>query len=631
MKMKKILTQDQSLFLKHQALNLRIDSIRSTTQSGSGHPTSCMSVADIVSVIFFNFLRYDTKNPANPNNDRFILSKGHAIPVVYAAWKLAGVITDKQFMSLRKFDSIFEGHPTPRFAFNEAATGSLGQGLSVGLGMALNAKMDKLDYTTYVLMGDGEMAEGSVWESVELAAHYKVDNLVGIVDCNNFGQSGQTMHDHNIKHIVAKFKTFGWNTIAVDGHDVKQVFNAVNKAHQTKNKPTMIVAKTYKGYGVADIENKPCWHGKPLSSEEAENFIQKMKLRFKKEAAYKPKTEYEISAPANVKKQVIGKPVSIDLNKDKNKSLFMSDKKMSTRKAYGYALAALGKASKQIVALDGDVKNSTFSDFFEKEFPDRFVECFIAEQNMVGVATGLQARGKIAFASTFGAFLARAFDQIRMAAIGKNALRLCGSHCGVSIGQDGPSQMALEDIAMFNSVPNSVILYPSDAVSAYRLLELSANYNDGISYLRTTRADSPILYNFDEKFKVGGCKVLRQSKKDSCCIIAAGITLHESLKAYDLLKKEGVAVSVIDLYSVKPLDVDTILKTARSSGSRIVTVEDHYLNGGIGQIVASALVNFGIHVQMLGPDHVSRSGMPGELLRDAGIDAKSIVNVILRK
>lgn len=628
--MAKTLTADQILFLKHQALNLRINSIRATTQSGSGHPTSCLSAADIVSVIFFNFMRYDTKNPSNPNNDRFILSKGHAVPLVYAAWELAGVISDKALLSLRQFDSVFEGHPTPRFPFNEAATGSLGQGLSVGLGMALNAKMDKLDYNTYVLMGDGEIAEGSIWEAVDLAEHYKVDNLVGIIDCNDLGQSGQTIDAYDVNKIVGKFKSFGWNAISVDGHDVKKLCAAVESAHKTTKKPTMIIAKTIKGYGVDNIAGKLGWHGKPLTHEESEKTINQLKTKFKKEANYKPGRVYAIPVPKVVKLAKKLKPISINLNKDSNKNLFDAGKKISTRKAYGFALAALGKACPQVVAIDGDVKNSTFSEIFEKSFSKRFIECFIAEQNMVGVATGLQSRGKIACVATFGAFFTRAFDQIRMAGVGKTALRLCGSHCGVSIGQDGPSQMALEDIAMISTVPGSIILYPSDGVSAYKLLEISANYDSGISYLRTTRADTPIIYDMNEKFELGGCKVLRKSAKDCCCIVAAGITLHEALKAYELLKKDGLFVSVIDLYSIKPLDVDTILKVAKKSGSRVVTVEDHYLNGGIGQIVASLLVNSEIKVNMLGLDHISRSGMPEELLRDAGIDAYGIVKAVRR-
>ncbi|KKQ33017.1 MAG: Transketolase domain protein [candidate division TM6 bacterium GW2011_GWF2_37_49] len=626
--MKNTLNKEKVQFLKHQALNLRVDSIRATTKSRSGHPTSCMSAADIVSVIFFNFLRYDTKNPSNPANDRFILSKGHAIPVVYAAWKNAGVITNEQMMSLREFNSVFEGHPTPRFAFNEAATGSLGQGLSIGLGMALNAKLDKLDYKTYVLLGDGEIAEGSVWEAAELAAYNKADNLIGFVDCNGLGQSGQTMLDQDIKKIAAKFKAFGWNSLTVNGHDVKQIFNAIQKAHKSKNKPTMIIAKTQKGYGITDIEGKQSWHGKPLSADESEKLIQKMLVRFKKDVGFKSKTKYIIPAPDKSKAQVVQAHVSIDLAKDPNKALFADDKKLSTRKAYGYALAAIGKSCKNAIALDGDVKNSTFSDMFAKDYPERFIECFIAEQNMIGVATGLQARGKIALVSTFGAFLTRAFDQIRMAGVGKHALRLCGSHCGVSIGQDGPSQMALEDIAMISTIPDSVILYPSDGVSAYKLIELSANYNKGISYVRTTRADTPMLYDINEKFAIGGCKVLRQSQKDRCCIVAAGITLHEALKAYEILKKEGFLVSVIDLYSIKPLDAQTILKTAKKSDNRVITVEDHYINGGIGSMIASSLINSDVRVQMLGLDHISRSGSPQELLSDAGIDAASIVKVI---
>lgn len=626
--MKNALNKEKIQFLKHQALNLRIDSIRATTQSGSGHPTSCLSAADIVATVFFHFLRYDTKNSANPANDRFILSKGHAIPLIYAAWKNAEVITHEQMMSLRQYQSIFEGHPTPKFAFNEAATGSLGQGLSIGLGMALNAKLDKLDYKTYVLLGDGEIAEGSVWEAAELAAHHKVDNLIGFVDCNGLGQAGQTMHDRDIRNLVAKFKAFGWNTLSINGHDVKQIFTAIQKAYKSKNKPTMVIAQTQKGYGIADIEGKQSWHGKPLSQDESEKLIQKMQARFKKDADFKPKTKYIIPVPEKIKTNNALSTVYIDLANDPNKSIFASDKKISTRKAYGYALAAIGKVCSQAVALDGDVKNSTFTDIFEKEVPERFFECFIAEQNMIGVATGLQSRGKIPFAATFGAFLTRAFDQIRMAGIGKNALRLCGSHCGVSIGQDGPSQMALEDIAMMSVIPDSIILYPGDGVSAYKLLELSANYNKGISYLRTTRADTPIIYDINEKFEIGGCKVLRENSKDTCCIIAAGITLHEALKAYEMLKKDGIYVSVIDLYSVRPLDMQTILKVAKKSGNRVITVEDHYINGGIGSMVARGLINTSIRVQILALEHISRSGTPQELLSDAGIDAASIAKVV---
>ncbi len=651
------------LYLKHQALNLRIDSIRATTQSKSGHPTSCLSIADIVATIFFNFLRYDLKNPKHPNNDRVILSKGHAIPVIYAAWKQFGVISDEELMSLRKFTSPLEGHPTPTFAYNEAATGSLGQGLSIGLGMALAARLDKLDFTTYVLMGDGEIAEGSIWEAAELAAFYKVDNLIGFVDCNRLGQSGPTLHEHQVQNYVNKFQAFGWKTLSIDGHDISQIVDAINVAKSTKNQPTMIIAKTVKGYGLEGIENEANWHGKPLTQEAAEKAISQLKMTFNRllpkpgASVYaKATTDGSTSSPRarllnpahpecfaklaeqNVSKDCPACPpgvatssgawVPADLLQDPNKKYFEKNALLSTRKAYGYALQSLGQDNPDIVALDADVSNSTFSDIFAKTFPERFIQCFIAEQNMIGVCAGLQSRGKIPFAATFAAFLTRAFDQLRMAGIGRNALRVCGSHCGVSIGQDGPSQMGLEDIAMFNTIPNSIILYPSDAVCTYKLMNLCATYNDGISYLRTTRADTPVIYDLDEKFEIGKCKVLRQSEKDVCCLVAAGITLHEALKAYEQLKSQGISVAVIDLYSVKPMDIQTILKVAQKSGNKIISVEDHYINGGIGQMLAAQIINSGIKQKMLGVTKISRSGTPQELMHDAGIDADSIIRAV---
>ncbi|MFH1254365.1 MAG: transketolase [bacterium] len=622
-----MLNKEQILYLKHQALNLRIDSIRATVQSKSGHPTSCLSIADIVSTIFFNFLRYDLKNPKQHNNDRVILSKGHAIPVIYAAWKQLGVISDEELLTLRKFTSQLEGHPTPRFAYNEAATGSLGQGLSVGLGMALAARMDKLDYTTYVLMGDGEIAEGSIWEASELAAFYHVDNLIGFVDCNRLGQTGPTLYEHQIQNYVNKFQAFGWKTLSIDGHDISQIVDAINIAKSTKKQPTMIIAKTFKGHGLEGIEDELNWHGKPLSQELAEKAILQLKIRFKEESEFKPSMKYSPAMPTDIKtKKTIF--VQADLSEDINKKYFEKNALLSTRKAYGYALQTLGGNNTEIVALDADVSNSTFSDFFAKKFPERFIQCFIAEQNMISVSTGLQTRGKIPFAVTFAAFLTRAFDQLRMAGIGRNALRICGSHCGVSIGQDGPSQMGLEDIAMFNTIPNSIILYPSDAVCTYKLMNLCAAYNDGISYLRTTRADTQIIYDMDEKFEIGKCKVLRQNNNDTCCIVAAGITLHEALNAYELLKAEGIFVSVIDLYSVKPMDIETILKVAKSSNNKIITVEDHYINGGIGQMLAAQIINSGIKQKMLGVTKISRSGTPEELMHDAGIEAHHIIKTV---
>jgi transketolase len=631
-----MLTEEKILELKHYALNLRIDSVRATTASGSGHPTSCLSSADIVSTIFFNFLRYDTKNPQNPTNDRFILSKGHAAPVLYAAWKQLGVISDEELMTLRSYTSRLEGHPTPRFEYNEAATGSLGQGLSVGLGIALAAKMDKLNYKTYVLMGDGEIAEGSIWEACELASHYKIDNLIGIVDCNRLGQTGATMLEHQVQTYAKRFQAFGWNTLSVDGHDIPQIINAINIAHQTKNQPTMIIAKTIKGYGLEGIANESGWHGKPLKEETLNDALLNLKKRFKEADEFKPKTTYVPEKPANLAPTCHPEFISgsmnrfspSDLTKSKNRHLFETYGKLSTRKAYGYALADIGRGNQHVVALDGDVSNSTFSEFFAKEFPEKFIQCFIAEQNMIGVATGLQSRDKIPFASTFAAFLTRAFDQIRMAGIGKNPLRICGSHCGVSIGQDGPSQMGLEDIAMFNAVPNSIILYPSDAVSTYKLLNKCAEYSEGISYLRTTRSDTPIIYGLDEQFEAGGCKILKQSENDIYCIVAAGITLHEALKAHDLLQQEGLNVAVIDLYSIKPMDTETIIKVAKSSNNKIISVEDHYINGGFGQILASKIINTGIKQKILGVTKLPRSGSPEDLMKNEKIDSESIVKTV---
>lgn len=613
-------------FLKNIALNLRINSILATTASKSGHPTSCMSAADLVSCVFFDFLKYDLQNPKNPNNDRFILSKGHAIPVIYSAWKELGIITEKELLDLRKFDSVLEGHPTPRFKYNEAATGSLGQGLAIGVGMAINAKHDNLDYTTYVMMGDGEIAEGSIWEAAELASHYKLDNLIGIVDCNRLGQSGESLYGHKVEKFAKQFESFGFKTFVIDGHNIDEILKALNDAHQVKNQPTVILAKTLKGDGLESIQNKNGYHGKPFNKQDAKAAIEELKNKFNFDPNFK--SSYIPPKPTETNINLNTEKISLDLEKDENTQLFDKDQKIATRKAFGYALKSLGDKSKNVFALDADVKNSTFTEIFEKAHPNRFVQSFIAEQSMVGIATGLQARGKIPFAATFGAFFTRAHDQIRMAGIGRNSLRLCGSHCGVSIGEDGPSQMALEDIAMMSSIPNSIVLYPSDGVSAYKLTELMANYNDGISYLRTSRPSTEMLYEKNENFEIGGCKVLKQSENDKVCIIAAGITLHESLKAYEELKKQNIFVSVIDLYSVKPLDKKTIIEIAKKSGNKIITVEDHYLWGGLGQMVASEVVDENINVEILAVKEISRSGTEDELLKFAGIDCESIVSKV---
>ncbi len=617
------ISKDKITFLENVALNLRINSILATTASKSGHPTSCMSAADLISCIFFDFLKFDISNPKKINNDRFILSKGHAIPVVYAAWKEFGVIKEKQLLELRKFDSLLEGHPTPRFEYNEAATGSLGQGLAIGVGMAINAKYEKLDYTTYVMMGDGEISEGSVWEAAELASHYKLDNLIGIVDCNRLGQAGESLYGHKVEKFAKQFEAFGFKVFIIDGHNIKEIISSLHMAHEISNQPSVIIAKTLKGKGIEKIQNKIGYHGNPFSDQDALIAIDELKKKFNYNLEFKCNYNPQLPTSTNIK--IDPEQIVLDLSKDSNSNLFDNDQIIATRKAFGYALKSLGDKSENIFAIDADVKNSTFTDIFEKDYPTRFVQSFIAEQSMIGISTGLEQRGKIPFASTFGAFFSRAHDQIRMAGIGRNALRLCGSHCGVSIGEDGPSQMALEDIAMMSSIPNSIVLYPSDGISAYKLTEIMANYHDGVSYLRTSRPSTAMLYDKNEKFEIGGCKVLKQSEQDQACIIAAGITLHEGLKAYEKLKKQNIFVSVIDLYSVKPLDKKTIIEVAKKSGNKIITVEDHYIWGGIGQSIASVVVNDSISVEILAVKNISRSGEKDELLRYAEIDSETIV------
>jgi transketolase len=624
-------THDKKAFLGHKALQIRIDSVRATTASKSGHPTTCLSAADVMAVLFFQFFNHDYKNPKAPNNDRFILSKGHGVPVFYATLKSLGIITDEKLMSLRKFDSVLEGHPTPRFIHNEAATGSLGQGLSIGVGMALNAKHEKLSYKTYVMMGDGEIAEGSIWEAVGLASYYKLNNLISIVDLNRLAQSGESLDDHNAQQVAKKFEAFGWHSVVIEnGHDLSQIVSAFEKAVTISDKPTVLVSKTFKGYGLDDVENQNGFHGKPFKLDELDEIINTLKNRFK-DAVGEPSDTFHLNTPEQPTNYTNGKDedIRLKLSRDKNVASFEKGQALAPRKAFGYALAALGKVNKTVFALDADVQNSTFTNIFAKDFPDRFVQCFIAEQNMIGVAAGLEARGKIPFAATFACFLTRAHDQIRMAGIGRNALRLCGSHAGVSIGEDGPSQMGLEDIGMMRSIPHSIVLYPSDGVSAYKGVELMANYHKGLSYMRTTRAATPNVYDIDKEFAVGKSIVLKQSNQDMACLVGAGITLHEALKAHEMLKAQGVHVSVIDLFSVKPLDTATIRQVASKSHNRIVTIEDHYQQGGFGEAICTALVNDNISVQTLAVRDISRSGTPQELLVDAGIDANSIVSAVL--
>lgn len=614
---------DIKSFLEHKAYAMRINSLLMTTRAGSGHPTSALSAADLVSALFFYAMHYDPKMPNNPDNDRFILSKGHASPIFYAAWKEAGVLTQDQLMTYREFDSVLEGHPTLRFDRTEAATGSLGMGLSIGAGMALSAKMDHREFFTYVLMGDSEVAEGSVWEAAELSAYNKLNNLIALLDCNRLGQSTETMHGAHAQRYADKFEAFGWKAIVIDGHDMIEVMGALDKARQSQDCPTVIIAKTLKGYGIDNVEDKSGFHGKAFSAKELETILPQMKQRFNAAAFFDQSSfVWQSTIPNNSKS--ISKCDTIELTVAHYK---MGDE-VATRKAYGTALRSAGAACVNVVALDAEVKNSTFADIFEEKFPERFVQCFIAEQNMVSMGVGFNRRGKLPFISTFAAFFSRAHDQIRMAAISSSALRLCGSHAGVSIGQDGASQMALEDIAMMRTVPNCVVLYPSDAMSTHKLVEVMANYNDGISYLRTTRATTPVIYDVNESFAVGGCKIVRQEQGDKVCIIGAGITLHEALKAHYLLGLEGIGVTVIDLYCIKPIDAQTIIKAANAAGDIVITVEDHYLEGGLGQAIGYELRNTAIIIECLSVTQLPRSGTPEELLAWAGIDAKSIVKKV---
>ena len=600
--------------LKGIANQLRIHSITSTTAAGSGHPTSCCSAADVVATLFFGHMRYDAKNPHYHNNDRFILSKGHAAPLLYAAWAETGLFPASELLKLRQFGSDFEGHPTPRLPFVDVATGSLGQGLSVGAGMALAARLDHLNYNTYVLLGDGEIAEGSVWEAASFAGVYKLNNLIAIVDDNRLGQSQATAFGHDIGVYRKRFEAFGWRVEDIDGHDIEEILEVLSGVG-LNDQPLCILAKTYKGAGVSFLQDKDGWHGKPLSQEEAAKAVAEL------QPSSKSGIGVPIPAPAQLPAPNNAAPAGYPPINYKPGDL------VATREAYGTALARIGETDQRIVALDGDTKNSTYADKFFKKFPDRSIECFIAEQNMVGVATGFGARGKVPFASTFACFFTRAYDQIRVAGISQANLKLAGSHVGVSIGEDGPSQMALEDIAMMRAVVGSVVLYPSDAVSTEKLLEQMAQ-KKGICFLRTSRPQTPVIYGNDEKFPVGGAKVLRQNTGDKATVVAAGVTLHEALKAADTLKAEGIGITVIDAYSIKPLGKKEILAAAQKTKNTIITVEEHYSEGGLGDAVAGELSADGIKVHKLAVTGVPRSGKAEELLAHFGIDAAAIVKKV---
>jgi len=614
------MTPPSNTVLHNLATQLRIDSVRSTTEAGSGHPTTCLSAADILAVLFFDELRFDPKDPQHPEADRFVLSKGHAAPILYAAWAAAGAFPREEVMQLRKMTSDLEGHPTPRLPFVDVATGSLGQGLAAGVGIAFNARRIGSDYRTYVLLGDGETAEGSVWEAAQVAAHHQLDNLCAITDVNAFGQSRGTQWAHDVDAFAARYRAFGWHAITVDGHDIAQLRDAFGEARGMTGRPTMIVARTLKGKGVALFEDKDNWHGKPLKKgAEADSAVAEL------EAQYVPTSDL---AP------VIKKPASRrsegplpDFVAQMPKPAYALGDLVATREAYGTALAALGGLDRRIVALDADVKNSTFSDRFEKLHPERFYQTFIAEQAMIGAAMGLASRGAIAFPSSFACFLERGADFIRMAGISMLNIKLCGSHAGVSIGEDGPSQMALEDLSMARGVPNCTVLYPSDAVCAERLVAVAAATH-GPVYIRSSRPKTPVIYGTDETFPVGGSKTIRQSTDDVATVVAAGVTLFEALKAYDLLATAGIAIRVIDAYSIQPIDRTALVAAGQATGGRIITVEDHYAAGGLGDAVSEAVWDQGFTVQRLAVREIPRSGGPEELLEHYGISAAAIVKAV---
>jgi len=590
--------------------------LESTTSAGSGHPTSSLSAVELMTCLMFNgYFRYDANNPQYENNDRIIFSKGHASPLLYALWAVAGKVSEKELLSLRHFGSRLEGHPSLDFPYAEAPTGSLGQGLSIGVGKALNAKyLDKLPYRVFVLLGDSEMSEGSVWEAVQIAAHYKLDNLIGIIDVNRLGQRGETMWGHNVSRFERVLAAFGWHTIVVDGHRIEEVCLAYEKALRLKGKPVMIIAKTIKGKGVSFLEDKEGWHGKVLNKDEFIRALVELGGIDKSVVGHIRVPEKKKPKQARARKV---KPI-----------LYKRGDMVATRKAYGTSLGEIFFRYPDIVCLDAEVSNSTYAKDFAKCYPERFFEMFIAEQNMVGTALGLSLRGKIPFVSTFAAFLARAHDQIRMSEYARANIKFVGSHAGVSIGQDGPSQMGLGDIAMFRSILGSVVLYPCDAVSMRALVERAAQHK-GIAYLRTTRMDTPVLYTKQDAFHVGGSKILKESSKDKATIIAAGITVHEALGAYEALKAEGIIVRVIDAYSIKPLDVPTIVRAAKETKA-LITVEDHFLEGGLGDAIDSALSDMHAFANMhrLAVTKIPESGAPRMLLDYEGISKQSIINAV---
>jgi transketolase len=591
---------------------LRVDSVRAAAVTSSGHPTSSMSAADLMAVLIDKYLRYDFGNPENPANDRLIFSKGHASPLLYAVYCAAGAISEEELLTFRELGSRLEGHPTPVLPWVDVATGSLGQGLPIAVGVAIaGKKLDRIPYRVWCLCGDSEMAEGSMSEAFEHAAFMGLDNLTAIIDVNRLGQRGETMHGWDLDAYANRARAFGWHAIEIDGHDPAAIDRAYEEATRTRGRPAAIVARTIKGKGVSSVEDKPGWHGKALDDPD-ESIEQLGGIRNLTVSVAKPET----ATPHRFETGALELP-HYDVGEE-----------VATRKAYGEALTAVGRADGLVVALDGEVSNSTFAEIFAGALPERYFEMYIAEQQMAAAAIGLQVRGWKPFASTFAAFWTRAYDFIRMGAISRANIRLCGSHAGVSIGEDGPSQMALEDLAAFRAVHGSTVLYPSDGNSTAKLVAEMAD-RDGIVFLRTTRAATPVIYSAEEEFPVGGSKVVRDG--DDVTIVGAGITLHEALKAADALAEEGVSARVIDLYSVKPIDAET-LRAAAEATSAIVTVEDHWPEGGIGEAVLSVFADDEEppRIVQLAVRDMPGSGKPAELLAAAGIDAEHIA-AALRK
>jgi transketolase len=600
------------------AQRLRIDSIRAAASANSGHPTSSMSAADLMAVLMARHLHYDYDEPTNPNNDHLIFSKGHASPLVYSMFLAADAITDEDLLSFRKFGSKFEGHPTPVLPWVDVATGSLGQGLPIAAGIALCARdLDRLPYRVWALCGDSEMAEGSIWEAVDHAGKAGLDNLVAIIDVNRLGQRGETMHGWDLSSYTRRAEASGWAAIEVDGHDVAQIDRAYTEAVSTKGRPTMIVARTIKGYGATETANVEGKHGQPLKDPD----------KAIEELGNVPHVHVDVAKPDGT-----GTPHVFDADPSVPLPTYEVDgDPVPTRKAFGEGLAAVMRRRGDVTAIDGEVGNSTHLEETLKETPERYFEAYIAEQMMISTAVGFQVRGWTPFAATFAAFMSRAYDFIRMAVISQAKLCLNGSHAGVSIGEDGPSQMALEDLAEFRALGKSVVLYPSDPNQTVKLVEAMADY-DGISYLRSTRSGFPTLYGLDEEFAIGGSRVVRESDDDQVTLIGAGVTLHEAVKAADALAEDGVNARVIDLYSVKPVDFDTLQAASQATGGRLVVVEDHWPEGGIGDAVLSAFADSDERprVVKLAVTHLPGSGKMAELLADCGIDADHIVTAARR-